>query len=240
VSEPTSDREAYLRDGYLIVPDLFSRDEVIAIKAEMVRLLETVRQEATAEGRDPERVVHGGVFVGLSIRSEVARRVAKDPRILDILEGIFAPNIEFLSDKVVFKAKGTAYGSPWHQDWHYWHGSNKISLWLALDDATPANGCMKLLPSSHTAPIAHKGETAPDETFGIRLKPGEVDEAKAVIAEVPAGGGVFFLDLTLHASYPNTTGDDRWAWIGTYRDAKAGVEDYDWAKAREILRGEGL
>ncbi|MCX6380369.1 MAG: phytanoyl-CoA dioxygenase family protein [Armatimonadetes bacterium] len=205
MSAPTSDREAYLRDGYLIVPNLFSRDEVMAIKAEMVCLLETVRQG-----------------------------------ILDILEGIFAPNLEFLSDKIVFKAKGTAYGSPWHQDWHYWHGSNKISLWLALDDATPANGCMKLLPGSHTAPIAHKGETAPDETFGIRLKPGEVDESQAVIAEVSAGGGVFFLDLTLHASYPNSTGDDRWAWIGTYRDAKAGVEDYDWAKAREILRGEGL
>ncbi len=240
MSESSSYRESYQRDGYLIVPDLFTREAAAEIKAEMVRLLDDVREEAIAEGRDPERAVHGGVYVGLSIRNEVARRVAENPRVIAILAEIFAPNIEFLSDKIVFKGRGTDYGSPWHQDWRYWYGSNKISLWLALDDATPANGCMKLLPGSHTAPVEHTGEAAPGETFGIRLKPGEVDESKAVVAEVSAGGGVFFLDLTLHASYPNSTGEDRWAWIGTYRDAKAGVEDYDWAKARKIVHGEGL
>ncbi len=238
MSDTKGYREAYQRDGYLIVPDLFTAEEMTAFKAEMHRLLEAVREEAVAEGNDPERVVHGGVYVGLSIRSEAAQAVARDPRILDILEAIYAPNLEFLSDKIVFKSESTAYGSPWHQDWHYWHGSNKISVWLALDNATVANGCMKLLPGSHRAAVTHDGEVEPGDTFVLRLKPGAVDEAQAVIGEVPAGGAVFFLDLTLHASYPNTSGEDRWAWIGTYRDTRAGTEEYSWAKARVVLRGE--
>ena len=32
-------------------------------------------------------------------------------------------------------------------------------------------------------------------------------------AELVAGGAVFFHDLTLHASYPNTAQADRWTWI---------------------------
>lgn len=239
MSKSNSYQESYLHDGFLIVPDLFTREEAAEIKAEMVRLLAELREEATAAGRDPEKVAQGGVYVGLSIRNEMARKVAENPKIVAILAQIFAKNIEFLSDKIVFKGRGTDYGSPWHQDWHYWHGSNKISLWLALDDATPANGCMKLLPGSHLAPVEHKGETAPGETFGIRLKPGEVDESKAILGEVPAGGGIFFHDLTLHASRPNATGEDRWAWIGTYRDADMDAEEYEWAKARRIVHGEG-
>ncbi|HZO91146.1 MAG TPA: phytanoyl-CoA dioxygenase family protein [Chthonomonadaceae bacterium] len=231
--------ETFARDGFLIVPGLFPAAEMKPIKAEIATVLDAVRSEALARGDDPEKAIHGGVYVGLSARNAVARQLSRDPRILDILEAIYAPNIEFLSDKVVFKSHQTDYGTPWHQDWPYWHGSHKISVWLALDDATVENGCMKLYPGSHRAPVEHDGQVAPGETFGHRLRSDAVDEAKAVTAAVAAGGAVFFLDLTLHSSYPNVSGQDRWAWIGTYRDAQADDLDYSWAVAAAVVRGTG-
>ena len=61
--------------------------------------------------------------MGLAARSPVFQKAVGDARLLDILAGILAPDIEFLSDKVVFKSESTTFASPWHQDWHYWHGT---------------------------------------------------------------------------------------------------------------------
>ena len=51
---------------------------------------------------------------------------------------------------------------------------------------------------------------AEGDGFGHRLQPDTVDESKAITVEISAGSGVFFHDLTLHASHPNRTDADRW------------------------------
>ena len=74
----------------------------------------------------------------------------------------------------------------------------------------------------------------------IRLRPDTIDESLAVTAEIAAGGAVFFHDLTLHSSHPNQSGEERWVWIPTYRDANAEDNDYPWAVAAKVLRGKKL
>jgi ectoine hydroxylase-related dioxygenase (phytanoyl-CoA dioxygenase family) len=41
--------------------------------------------------------------------------------------------------------------------------------------------------------------------------------------DVKHGDVVVFHDLLVHSSFPNSSGEDRWSLISTYRDA--GVED---------------
>ncbi len=177
--------------------------------------------------------------MGLAVKSQLYRRAVSDERLLDILEAVISPNISFLSDKVVFKNESTDFGSPWHQDWPYWKGSQKISVWVALNDATVENGCLKLLPRSHKAFVVHDGDTNDGFGFEHRLRPDAVDESAAVTAELGAGGAVFFHDLMLHASHPNRSRADRWVWLPTYRDAQADDPDYPWAKAAEVVRDRG-
>ncbi len=221
----------FTRDGFAIVPNLFTRNEAEGLKSECMAIMEAVKAETgTAPGH--------GVHVGLAARSPVFRDAVGDARLLDILETLLAPDIEFLSDKFVFKSGKMTFASPWHQDWHYWHGAHKLSIWVALDDATVENGCLKLFPGSHRSAILHDGDASDGNGFGNRLRPGMVDENKAVTAEIGAGGAVFFHDLTLHASHPNISGAERWVWIPTYRDATAEDNDYPWAVAAQVLRGE--
>lgn len=219
--------------GFAIAPNLFERNEVLRLKLACVDILETVKAETGA-------VAGHGVYVGLAARSPVFQDAVGDARLLDILEEILAPNIEFMSDKVVFKSEAIDFASPWHQDWHYWHGAHKLSIWVALDDATVENGCLKLFPGSHKSAVLHDGDASDGHGFGNRLRPGTVDESRAVTAELEAGGAVFFHDLTLHASHPNRSGAERWVWIPTYRDANAEDNDYPWAAAAKVLRGEKL
>jgi phytanoyl-CoA hydroxylase len=225
-------------NGFVKVEGLFSADEVAAFKEEIRGILDAARAAAIARGGAPGGVAADGVYVGLAAGSDFFRRVARDDRLLDALEPVLGPNIEFLSDKVVFKAADVDYGSPWHQDWPYWEGAHKVSVWIALDPSTPENGCLKLLPGSHRQAAQHANVTAPaGEGFGLRLRPGEVDESQAVAVPAAPGDAVLFHDLTLHASFPNRSGRDRWALISTYRSASEPDLAYDWAVAAEVVRG---
>lgn len=221
---PHSDlRAAFDADGFVIVPDLLPASRMAALK-------DAVQETLSRKGD------HGGVFVGLSADAGVFRDLHADPAICDALQAVGLGSIEFLSDKVVFKSRDTGYASPWHQDYPYWRGRHKVSVWLALDDADERNGCMRVLPGSHRSERVHDAGPTEAGTFGNSVRPETLDLSRAVTAAVPAGGAVIFHDLLLHASHPNRTGEDRYAWIGTYRDAAPGDLDYDWAVAARIVR----
>jgi ectoine hydroxylase-related dioxygenase (phytanoyl-CoA dioxygenase family) len=223
-------------DGYLIIPNLFSLDEVKQLKAEIRRIIAEVKGEADEAGIDPETMMRSGVYVGLAARSEIFKRAVADPRLIDVLETAMGPNIEFLSDKVVFKDASTDFGSPWHQDWPYWGGTHKWSVWVALDDATPENGTLRVIPGSHKLAMDHY-DPGDGIAFSNRIREDQVDESTAVSASVEAGGAVFFHDLTIHGSHDCTVKQDRWIWIPTYRVAGADDPDYSWSVAAYVVRG---
>jgi phytanoyl-CoA hydroxylase len=218
-------KATYEQFGYVVVRQLFPPDEVAALKDEILRVV-------------AEKGHHAGVFVGLAATSPVFAEAMRDPRLLDALEPLLGPDIEFLSDKVVYKSADLDYGSPWHQDWPYWKGAHKLSVWVALEAATKENGCLKLLPGSHKSLAEHDGTAKEGEGFGHRLAEDAVDETLAVSLPCEPGDAVFFHDLTLHASHPNTSGQDRYAWIVTYRNAAEEDLTYDWSVAAAIVRGE--
>ncbi|MDX1935365.1 MAG: phytanoyl-CoA dioxygenase family protein [Capsulimonadales bacterium] len=219
----TLTREVFEREGFGFVPGLFTEAECAAMKAEILRLV--------AEKGD-----HAGVFVGLAAHSPLFAELRSHPRLLDALETLYGPDIEFLSDKIVYKSRDKDFGSPWHQDWPYWEGAHKISVWVALDPATPESGCLKVLPGSHKNVATHDGEAAPGEGFGHRLRPDAVDESKAITLPCAIGDAIFFHDLLLHASHPNRSGADRYAFITTYRNAAEPDRQYAWAVAAKIVR----
>ena len=223
--------ETFKRDGFVVAEDLFSSEEMTRAKEEVRAVLSKVAPERAKQGPD------NGVFVGLTLNSPLFKALNADARIADIWEDVFGPNIEFWSDKIVYKSAGVDFGSPWHQDYMYWKGANKYSVWIALDDATPENGCLKLMPGSHRSEVSHKGEDKSGAGFVHRLRPEDVDESKAVVVPARKGTAVFFHDLTLHSSFPNKTGKDRWALISTFRDASKDDIAYDFAKAAFMVRG---
>lgn len=231
-------RETFERDGYLILPHLFSAEETDRLKAEIQSVVEEVRLEKERKGEDWQSMMRVGVHVGVAFRSPFYKEAVADARILDVLEQILGPDIEFLSDKAVFKDHEADFGSPWHQDHPYWQGSHKISLWVALDDATEDNGCLKLVPGSHKGQVAH-ADAKDGLGFGHRLADQDEVEARAVSAPIEAGGAIFFHDLTLHASHPNTAGADRWVWIPSYRSLHHQDPQYEWAVAARPVRRAG-
>ena len=74
----------------------------------------------------------------------------------------------FLS-QFIFKTAG-AWGQPWHQDSFYFPfepARPVVGVWLAVTEATLANGCLHVLPGSQTEPVhTHEPDRRPGANYG--------------------------------------------------------------------------
>lgn len=211
----------YQRDGYVIVPDLINPADAVAWKEALIARL-------TEEGKLHEP---SGVRVWMCDRMDpLTATHVQSPKTVAILQQLIGPAVEFLSYKAVFKNGQTTFNSPWHQDWWYWRGSNKLSIWIALDDATEENGCLRLVPGSQRQVFTER-QVEDGKGFGHRLTDEDMVGMTIVTAPVPRGGAVFFHDLTLHGSCPNINGQDRWSVIPTYRAATQPDASTVWKQA---------
>src|SRR3954468_2418356 len=86
-------------------------------------------------------------------------------------------------------------GAAWHQDEFYIPTRDRslCGAWIAIDDATRENGCLRVLPGSHRHgymyPQKDHGNTV---EFDFAKESYGFDDTDEVLVEVPAGSVVFF------------------------------------------------
>lgn len=212
---------SYQRDGFAILPELFTPTECAALKAEARTLLDQPQPPAGV-GRS------ASVYVGAAVASARFRELASDQRLLAPLWSLIPEGPMFLSDKLVFKSARQRFASPWHADMAYWRGTRpKISLWLALDDATADNGALMVVPGSHrdTWEHSHGRGVGGNGEFVHTVTP-DWPRTSEVVCALHQGGAILFSDRLLHASTENRAGTDRYSLISTYH-AFAPDEPFD-------------
>lgn len=135
------------------------------------------------------------------------------PRLLDAAEDLIGPELVIDSSLLLCKYARDPAFAPWHQDGvrSGWYKTPSVSAWIAIVDATPANGCMQVIPGSHRGGrMAHSDEVRENSLFG----PGaeievEVDESQAVCVALAAGEASFHHSSIVHGSPPNRSEQKR-------------------------------
>ena len=116
------------------------------------------------------------------------------------------------------KPAGKGHDLTWHQDrWTDLDRDPLVTVWTALDDATIENGCVKIIPGSHTWGLVN-----PENASGF-LDPEQIDErtrrVEHVYLELDAGEVVLLHNWLMHSSGTNHTDVPRRAFSACYMHA---------------------
>lgn len=167
----------YRNDGYLVVRNLVSPEEIAELKQHTDDLMQgrLPQQRSQMKERDPSKDA-GVTAQGLEappahlspaekaqyfLRIHMLHRVLElherymlHPRVLDVLEVLVGPDVLALQTMLFLKPPGKP-GQGWHQDSYYipTHPDSLVGAWIAIDDCDELNGAMWFAKHSQVEPI---------------------------------------------------------------------------------------
>jgi phytanoyl-CoA hydroxylase len=196
--------------GYVAAPEFFDQREVAAMQAEIARLTREgfLRNVATeGDGKTPSTSMRNLQLCPMYRHSPLFRALPFDPRVTEAVSQLIGDPVVLRLDQVFLKPARDGMGTNWHQDNAYFRISDPLkgtAMWIAIHDATVANGTIHVIPSSFKEEYPHSRD--PHSDHHIRCYP---PEERAVALELPAGGVAFFCYGTAHCTLGNKTDKDR-------------------------------
>ncbi len=145
------------------------------------------------------------------------------PEILNRLKQLLGPRVVCpLAHHNCIMTKQPKYSSEtgWHQDIRYWSFQRPelINAWIALGRERPENGCLQVIPGSHTL-ILDRSRLDQDLFFRSDLPENQPLIDSKIFVSLDPGDVLFFHCRTLHAASRNTTNETKYSAVFTFRAA---------------------
>jgi ectoine hydroxylase-related dioxygenase (phytanoyl-CoA dioxygenase family) len=225
-------KQQMANQGYTLIENVFTPAEMddLATKIEdhQKRHEEALRTQGGTQGISRADEITFTAFLAENdpdIHTFVTR-----PEFVAIATTFLGPDVDLYWNQSVFKQPEGTKIFPWHQDDGYTPvtPSPYLTLWLALNDATPENGCISVLPG------AYKRGLLPHKQTDIGLVCHDAaDPDQGVLVPVKAGSIAAFWSLTPHKSGANVSSGPRKAYVIQY--SHAGLKN---ARTGEMLTGK--
>jgi phytanoyl-CoA hydroxylase len=195
-------RQAMENDGYAVFKDVFSSGELADLDLLLLAFLERTRRD------DRAREVDFGQKV--AERDEQVRAFAVRPEFQKLATAFIGPDTDLYFNQMVYKNPEGAIPFSWHQDDAYGpvEPSPYLTVWIAITDATPENGCLSVMPGSYRQGLAPHWES----DFGLACWSND-DPNQGVMLPMRKGSLVAFWSTTMHKSGPNLTPETRKAFV---------------------------
>ncbi|HUQ72279.1 MAG TPA: phytanoyl-CoA dioxygenase family protein [Planctomycetaceae bacterium] len=215
-------------DGYLIVRGLFATAELIPAIAESERLLarKDLIDFRNLRCRWQNHCQTGecrfDAFDPITDLSPPIARLARDVRLLAVLEQVYGEPAYLFKDKLIYKPPGaTGYGL--HQDYIAWPGFPRsfLSVLVPLDAATRANGCTVVYLGRYEDVLS-----AADGDYH-ELPQSTVEESTAVALELEPGDVALFGGFVPHRSDANNSPEWRRQLYLSYNALSDGGDQRD-------------
>lgn len=150
------EREAYARDGVVILRDVMPRAWILRMREAIERVLAAPGDAAVEYARSGSGRYLGDFFVWMrdpdfrdfALSSPLGRVAAQIMR---------SKSVTLFYDQLLVKEPMTPEETPWHQDLPYWplRGTDIVSLWVGFDSVTPEAGAMRYIRGSHAAGVMY-------------------------------------------------------------------------------------
>ena len=192
--------EFFRREGYFVPPrPLFPAEKFDALRRHFEDKVSRLPADVSPESMDTPHFTDPKLFEWIFA-----------DEVLDLVEPLIGPDIALFSSHFIAKPPGTGRRVPWHEDSAYWkkmmHPHDVVTVWLAIDPSTRANGCMKVIPRTHSGGFSeYEDVDHATNIFAAQIKPHQLDESKAVYLELQPNECSLHHAKLMHASEPNTS-----------------------------------
>lgn len=190
--------QRFEQEGYVSPIDLLSPEEAAVVRQSYDDLEADLKARGVKERPTQQHLLHKP-FWDLVQHPRVRQTVtaAMGPDVILIATGFFSKTPDARDQFVA-----------WHQDTTYWglDPAYAVTLWLAIDDSDVENGCMRVIPGTHRAPLPHiknAGKAGNMLGHGQAIEPSAIDENQAVDLILKAGQASLHHGMTVHGSNPN-------------------------------------
>ncbi|MDP8979599.1 MAG: phytanoyl-CoA dioxygenase family protein [Acidobacteriota bacterium] len=206
------------RNGYLKPLRIFDREEIAAIRVYFDKLLaETLAAGGNSYSISTAHLRHGRVYDLLT-----------HPRIVAYVKDLLGDDVIAWGSHFFCKMPGDGKRVSWHQDASYWPltPSKAVTAWLAIDDATVENACMRYIPGTHRFGHLTYTLSEDDDTNVLNQTVIDADRfGEPVNVELEAGEMSLHSDLLLHGSEANQSNRRRCGLTLRYcpADVRAGL-----------------
>jgi ectoine hydroxylase len=224
------DIETYEADGILVLPGLFSAEEVGAFHAAFERDARVPGEHRITE---PESDAVRAIYAS-HLRQPEYTALARDPRLLRPAQQLLGQDLYLYQFKINAKPSFGGDGWAWHQDYIAWKiaddipGPRLINFVIFLDSVDEFNGPIVFIPGSHREGLLHgdRSRTRRSEQHldpdDIALSPGRmrelVDRHGMYSPKGAAGTVVIFHPEMVHGSAANLSPYPRRLVIATYNE----------------------
>jgi ectoine hydroxylase-related dioxygenase (phytanoyl-CoA dioxygenase family) len=220
-------RRFFAENGYLLLPDLFRREEMDAVMADFERL-ETDRRMAETGGQNKAGMIPEDASTP-RLQFDVHRTetrfalLCRHPRVAGLMQELLGLPLYLYHSKLAFKAPFTGSVQYWHQDYGYWRDGHPRpdmgSVMIMLDEHTVDNACLQVLAGSHRGGVMdHEVEMRQSTGDGQRriptaVMPETIRRYRRVRATGSPGTVLAWHCNTMHGSSHNLSENPRRALI---------------------------
>jgi phytanoyl-CoA hydroxylase len=238
----------FRQQGFLVVHDAFSPEEVADALAGLVDLIQGrhpdfkgVMFEAKARDRidtlQPEERQDYVRKIAWFVEYEPRlKALSHHPKLLAVLARLIGEEPALFQDMGLIKPPMIGREKPWHQDFAYFNlplGTPVVGVWVALDEALIENGCMHVIPGSHwEGPVVHF------QRRDWQICDTDVQVTRSVAIPLKPGGVLLFDGLLHHGTPPSQSRRRRRAVQYHYKPVSVMPYD-DSAERLKIFGPEG-
>ncbi len=231
-------------EGYVMVPGIYEPADIQSVRDELTAVIHECALQLIADGQ-LSRSYEEEPFERRLTRifretPEIMRAVTgrgggghsgpaffdfiRHPRILAMIEAlvgeeIVGSSVYRIRPKLPDYERGDV---PWHQDSGYFspHCDDQliVTCWIPLVDATPENGCLRVLPGCHRRGVLRHFRDGPGGF--LTIDDPDLPTVEPITVPVPLGGVLFMTNLTPHSSTHHTVDIVRWTTDVRYQSAR--------------------
>ncbi len=130
--------------------------------------------------------------------------------LVSVIQSLLGKDLLLFRSTLMLKPAHHGSAHAFHQDSAYWpmDPPSLITVSIALEDATPENGCIKVIPGSHRGELQTWGHIAQEEHAPLTERK-EVDLSGQIDVPLTAGSAVLFHSKLVHGSGANRTDKSR-------------------------------